>query len=126
MGKVFPVHLTQKRMSKIITAIGKRAGVKVDTFTRIDPETKTKHSRTKYASAHDLRRAFGTRWAVQVAPAVLQKLMRHSSIETTMKYYVDLDTDDIADQLWAKFDGAHTSAHTSKEERQPESSGRAK
>ena len=27
--------------------------------------------------------------------------MRHKSIETTMKYYVDQDTDDLADELWA-------------------------
>jgi len=32
----------------------------------------------KYASAHDLRRSFGTRWAKRVMPVVLQKLMRHS------------------------------------------------
>ena len=27
--------------------------------------------------------------------------MRHASIGTTMGYYVDLDSDDVADQLWA-------------------------
>jgi hypothetical protein len=26
--------------------------------------------------------------------------MRHRSIETTMKYYVGLDADDVADELW--------------------------
>ena len=30
-------------------------------------------------------------------PAVLKELMRHESIETTMKYYVDLDADEMAD-----------------------------
>jgi integrase len=54
----------------------------------------------KFASAHDLRRSFGTRWAGRVKPAILQLLMRHESIETTMKYYVDQDADDISDQLW--------------------------
>ena len=34
-------------------------------------------------------------------PALLKKLMRHSSIETTMPYYVDLDAGEIAEQLWA-------------------------
>ena len=55
----------------------------------------------KTASAHDLRRSFGTRWAKRVAPAILQKLMRHSAIQTTMGYYVDLDVDEMADELWA-------------------------
>ena len=31
---------------------------------------------------------------------VLQKLMRHDSIETTMRYYVDLDADEMAEELW--------------------------
>jgi hypothetical protein len=26
--------------------------------------------------------------------------MRHESVETTMKYYVDQDADDVSDQLW--------------------------
>ncbi len=36
-----------------------------------------------------------------VAPAILQKLMRHASIQTTMGYYIDLDVDEMADELWA-------------------------
>jgi hypothetical protein len=36
-----------------------------------------------------------------VAPAVLQRLMRHASIQTTLGYYVDLDVDETTDQLWA-------------------------
>jgi len=55
----------------------------------------------KCASAHDLRRAFGTRWAQRVKPAVLQRLMRHRSLETTLRYYVQLDADDVARELWA-------------------------
>jgi integrase len=51
------------------------------------------------ASAHDLRRAFGTRWAKLVMPAVLKRLMRHSAIQTTMSCYVDLDAAEVAEQL---------------------------
>ena len=74
----------------IMTAanIGKRAGVVVN------------KAEGKYASAHDLRRSFGTRWAGRVKPATLQLLMRHKSIETTLKYYVAQDADDVADELW--------------------------
>lgn len=33
-------------------------------------------------------------------PAVLQQLMRHELIETTMRYYVGRDADAVADTLW--------------------------
>lgn len=39
-------------------------------------------------------------------PAELKLLMRHSSIETTMKYYVGIEADDIAAGLWARFNPA--------------------
>jgi hypothetical protein len=42
-------------------------------------------------------------------PAVLQKLMRHASIETTMKFYVDLDADELADGLWDQYGDGRTS-----------------
>jgi integrase len=94
-GRVFKVDglftgrpMTLKRVGRVISAIGKKAKVVVDKGTK------------KYASAHDFRRAFGTRWAKKVMPMVLQKLMRHDSIETTMRYYVDLDADEMAEELW--------------------------
>lgn len=37
---------------------------------------------------------------IQVKPATLQLLMRHSSIERTLKYYVAQDADDVAEELW--------------------------
>jgi integrase len=75
--------------SKTISAIGRKAGVFVS------------EDRSKPASAHDLRRSFGQRWALKVPPLVLKTLMRHKSMETTMSYYVDLELDDIAPFLWA-------------------------
>jgi hypothetical protein len=56
------------RIGEVIADIGEAAGVCVDA----DPST---GKPTKYASAHELRRAFGERWAKRVMPAVLQKLM---------------------------------------------------
>jgi len=81
-----------EQAGKMVALIGELAGVKVHTH----PIT----GKVKYASAHDLRRSFGTRWAKRCMPAVLQKLMRHESIGTTMAFYVDLDTDALADELW--------------------------
>lgn len=38
-------------------------------------------------------------------PAVLQRLMRHANVITTMTFYVDLDADEMADRLWASHRG---------------------
>jgi integrase len=46
----------------------------------------------KYATAYDLRRTFASRWAESGLDAVeLMRIMRHASIETTLKFYVEFD-----------------------------------
>ncbi len=35
-------------------------------------------------------------------PAELRELMRHESVETTMKYYVGVNADVTAEKLWAE------------------------
>lgn len=57
----------------------------------------------KYASAHDLRRNFGTRWAPRVMPATLCELIRHKTIETTMRYYVEANAKSTATALWETY-----------------------
>lgn len=54
----------------------------------------------KYASAHDLRRAFGFRWSRRVMPPVLKELMRHTDVSTTMTFYVGTNAQATADELW--------------------------
>ena len=95
--------LSTKRASRYISDIGEAAMVVVaqDVGVRVDKESGKEVPVAKYASAHDLRRAFGTRWSKRVMPATLQKLMRHRSIETTMKFYVEHNADDISADLWA-------------------------
>ena len=83
---------------KRVSEIGAKAGIKV----RVDPTD----GAVKYASAHDLRRAFGTRWAGKLMPADLKDLMRHSSIETTLRYYVGSDAERTADFCWERTQGA--------------------
>lgn len=85
-------QMTSARSGRVISEIGKKADVVVS------------KAEEKYASARGLRRSFGTRWALRVKPATLQLLMLHKSIETTMKYYVCQDSDDIADELWASYE----------------------
>lgn len=87
-GRTVPI------IGNVISRIGKRAGVVVDEDTG------------KAATAHDYRRAFGTRWSKRVMPAVLKRLMRHKDIDTTLRYYVDSDAEDIATDLWAAYEKA--------------------
>lgn len=71
-----------------LTAIGKAAGVVTDA------------EKGRTATAHDLRRAFGYRWSRRVMPAALRELMRHSSIATTMTYYVGQNAQTTSGELW--------------------------
>lgn len=86
----FEVRLGAERVGKVICKIGEKAGVKV----------MDRKGKIKFASAHDLRRSFGLRWAQRVLPAVLMELMRHESIETTMKYYVGRNAQIAARAAW--------------------------
>jgi integrase len=58
----------------------------------------------KYASAHDFRRAFGERWAARIMPAQLKELMRHESIETTLRYYVGTNAARTAEACWEAYE----------------------
>jgi len=78
-------------VSKVISAIGEAANVKVN---------ETASGKVKFASARDLRRSFGERWARRVMPVVLKELMRHEDIETTMRYYVGQNAQATADAIW--------------------------
>jgi integrase len=84
-------------VSKIVSKSGKAAGVKVYVNPK-DPE------KVKYASAHDFRRAFGVRWAARPIPAQLMELMRHESIETTLRFYVGTDAQRTAEAAWVTFE----------------------
>ena len=91
-------QLTKDRICRQVGEIGKRANVAVWTH----PKT----SKVKYASPHDLRRSFGFRWAERVMPAVLQEMMRHESIDTTMQFYVGRNAKRTAATIWNAYDGS--------------------
>jgi integrase len=88
-------RLQANAVSKIVSDIGKAAGVKVYT----NPRT----GKVKFASAHDLRRTFGERWAARLMPVQLMELMRHKNIETTLRYYVGANAQRTAQSIWAAF-----------------------
>ena len=58
-------------VSHRVVALAKRAGVR--------------------STMHTLRKGFGCRYAGKVPAQVLQKLMRHRNIKTTMDYYANVD-----------------------------------
>jgi integrase len=74
------------RVAKTVSSIGTKAKVRVDV--------------RKTASAHDLRRAYGERWATRLMPAQLMELMRHQTIETTLNFYVGRNAERTAAILW--------------------------
>lgn len=117
-GRVFrpvlPDQLGEMRLdtcSKVITRIGKKAGVLVAEGTprphkkQPDPSKAKKTGPTdedrgkKWASAHDFRRAFGTRWSKVIAITELQELMRHASIQTTKTFYIEDEISSIEDSI---------------------------
>jgi integrase len=61
----------QPAVSLRVIGLAKRAGVKL--------------------TMHTLRKGFGCRYAGKVPAQVLQKLMRHANIKTTMDYYANVD-----------------------------------
>ncbi len=94
-------------VSKTIARIGKAANVKVGIRVKrrtVDGQLDLSEV-PKYATAHDLRRAFGERWAGKVMPFDLQHLMRHENIETTQKYYVGRNAQRTADAMWKALEG---------------------
>ena len=71
-----------RQVGRVVTRLGKLAGVAVSHNEDGTP--------SKWASAHDLRRSFGSRLAAnpKVSIFVLKQMMRHESIETTERYYI--------------------------------------
>jgi integrase len=64
--------LTLSGISDRVTDLAKKAGVRL--------------------TMHSLRKGFGCRYAGKVSAHVLQRLMRHSNIKTTLDYYANIDT----------------------------------
>lgn len=90
-------ELRSTRVGRIVSRIGAFAGIRVHVNV-------TDSKKVKYASAHDLRRAFGERWAARIMPFQLREIMRHESIETTLRYYVWANAERTADACWEAFD----------------------
>jgi integrase len=82
------VITNESNLSRTITAFGEAAGIVVNSKSG------------KFASAQDLRRTYGTRWATRVHPLTLKEMMRHASLTTTEEYYIGINTQAMAETIW--------------------------
>lgn len=106
-GRVIELPIAgQRQIGEQITAFGRAAGIVVN-------------EQEKHASAHDLRRSFGTRWAQKVMPNTLKTLMRHRDIQTTLRYYVDVSSSDAGREIW----GGHVPKNVPKTARKRRKAG---
>lgn len=95
-------RLSTTWVSKLISRMGEKAGVKVSEREGTDANGAPVTS-IKYASAHDFRRAFGVRWSKRVLAPQLMEMMRHESIQTTMEFYVGRNAEATAAAAWQAF-----------------------
>ena len=79
-GRLFPLSASPREVSRKFTRLAKNAGLKI--------------------TLHDLRRSFGSRYAAVVPAPVLQRLMRHADIKTTLGFYTNVD--DVLDEAIKK------------------------
>ena len=84
-------RMTKERVSRIISQIGKAAGIIV---RQDDPRT---GSRLKYASAHDIRRGYAKRLIdAGVSAETVKVVMRHKDFATTEKHYGAIRSTQVA------------------------------
>jgi integrase len=79
-GKLFALSGSPREVSRKFTRLARKAGLKI--------------------TLHDLRRPFGSRYAAVVPAPVLQRLMRHADIKTTLTFYTNVD--DVLDEAILK------------------------
>jgi integrase len=99
-----PQRPTTEWVGRVISRIGKAAGVVVD------PGNERTARPPKFASAHDLRRSCAERLRdAGVPPLVITNVMRHASWETTRRHYAPGDVQENAKAL-QKYLGTPTRA----------------
>lgn len=79
-GKLFVLSQSPQEVSRKFTKLARKAGLRI--------------------TLHDVRRSFGSRYAAVVPAAVLQRLMRHADIKTTLAFYTNVD--DVLDEAILK------------------------
>lgn len=54
------------------------------------------NSKDGFATLHDLRRNYGSRWAAKVPAQVLRGMMRHSTLQTTLDFYAETESQTLS------------------------------
>ena len=93
-------HATAGRLGRIIANAGRAANI-------LAKPNGGKFGAPKYASAHDLRRTFGVfliNHLDKISVRDAQKMMRHASFETLMRFYSDSTDDVLSQKLASLFD----------------------
>jgi integrase len=78
--------------SKVFRFISKRTKGPLDQYSMSDRVITLAKKAGVRLTMHTLRKGFGCRYAGKVPAQVLQKLMRHRRIKTTMDYYANVDS----------------------------------
>jgi len=99
-GRIFNPQGKRMRGERLLLDTVSKIGCKIGKAANVVVNVHPVSGKVKYASAHDLRRSFGERWATRIMPKDLKVVMRHKSIETTMKYYVGSDAKKSGAVLW--------------------------
>jgi integrase len=84
-------RLTAPTVGRFIAEAGRLAGIKVGRYERT--------GKTKFATAHDLRRSFADFYKHRLTMDDLKTLMRHSAITTTQRYYLGVHADELGRKL---------------------------
>ena len=79
-------------MGHVVTLIGEA--------TRVAVNTDSHNGKVKWASCQGIRRSFSQHWAGKIMLPDLMVLMRHESIDTTLRYYVGRNAEATAEMLW--------------------------
>lgn len=87
-GSVFGIRMTPKRVVRVIGRIGKAAGVITNKETG------------KFATSHDVRRAFYDWCHGRFGEAIASMMLRHADQETTLIYYNTQEAERAAELLW--------------------------
>ncbi|MEL6897286.1 MAG: tyrosine-type recombinase/integrase, partial [Planctomycetota bacterium] len=91
-------HSTANRLGRIIANAGRAAGVVVK-------PNGGRFGKTKFASAHDLRRTFASSMLDHLTLRDAQKMMRHASLETLITFYSDTLDEELATNIRERFGG---------------------
>jgi len=92
---------------KVFRFISQRTKRPLDVYSMSDRVIRLAKKAGVRLTMHTLRKGFGCRYAGKVPAQVLQKLMRHRNIRTTMDFYANVDDAVMEAVLGAEHNNLH-------------------